>query len=356
MYMYYILILLWGVIYAQSLKIKITQQKIFAAVLFGLTLFLVMGLRDKSVGSDIWRYFDLYNSQNFYAYGSYNKFEYGFDAYMGLLSYLGFSDHMFLMLTSLFITVSFTRFFYKYSKNVGLSFYLHLTIGLFVITMSALRQSMAICFILFAIDFILERKFLLFLITVYIATTFHFSAICFFPVYFLFNVKLVSYKRIIYLLILMIFLLFFHEILLRAVQKIIPQQYLSLYGIFKVRVKMNILLVVIAFAIPVFIVLMWKLTNENIKLISAQDSFFFILTCISTVITIFALNSIIISRISYYFIPAYIVLIPNVMSRLSIHFNKLLIYGALIFICFVYFVLGTVGGILEIDNYRFFFF
>ena len=356
MYIYYILILLWGVIYAQSLTIKITQQKIFAAVLYGLTLFLVMGLRDKSVGSDIARYFDLYNSQNFYAYGSYNKFEYGFYAYMGLLSYLGFSDHIFLMLTSLFITVSFTRFFYKYSENVFLSFYLHLTIGLFIITMSALRQSIAICFVLFAIDFILRRKFILFLITVYIASTFHFSAICFFPVYFCYNIRLASYKRILFLVLLMICLLLFSGVLIIALQRIIPQQYLFLYGIFKDKVKMNILLVVIAFAIPVFIVLMWKLTNENIKLISIQDSFFFILTCISTVITIFALNSIMISRISYYFIPAYVVLIPNVMSRLNIHFNKLLIYGVLMLVCFIYFALATVGGILAIDNYRFFFF
>lgn len=356
MYIYYILILVWGVIYFLFVRTRANEQKLFTAILFGLTLFLVMALRDKSVGADIARYFDLYNSQNFYAYGSYNKFEYGFYVYMGLLSYLGFSDHFFLMLTSLFITVSFARFFYKYSENLFLSFYLHLTIGLFIITMSALRQSIAICFILFAIDFILKRKFILFLITVYIASTFHFSAICFFPVYFCYNIRLASYKRILFMVLIMICLLLFSHVLIIALQRIIPQQYLSLYGIFKDKVKMNILLVVIAFAIPVFIVIMWKLTNENIKLISSQDSFFFILTCISTVITIFALNSIMISRISYYFIPAYVVLIPNIMSRLSIPFNKLLIYGALILVCFVYFVLGTVGGILEIDNYRFFFF
>ena len=152
---------------------------------------------------------------------------------MSVLGKLGFSDQSFLIITSLFITISFTSFFYKYSSNVGFSFYLHLTIGLFIITMSALRQSVAICFILFAIDFVVQRKFLLFLIFVYIASTFHFSAICFLPVYFCYNIKLVSYKKIILFFILLLGLLFLKDILLVTIQKFIPHQYLSLYGIFK---------------------------------------------------------------------------------------------------------------------------
>lgn len=352
MYVYFVLIIIWVVIYSLSLKLSIKQQKIFCAVLFGFTLFLVMGLRDRSVGVDIVRYLNAYNKN---ALLSNYKIEFGYQAYMTLATHLGLNDQEFLILTCLFISFSFALFFYKYSKNIFLSFYLHLTIGLFIVTLSALRQSIAICIILFSIDLIFRRKFLWFLIIVLLASTFHYSAVFFIPVYFCIKIKLLSYKRIIYLLVIVFGFFLLKNLFLSLFKVITPTNYIHNYGIYHAKIEINLLLVVIAILIPVFIVIMWKLTGENLRLISDQDSFLFIMTCINAVILILAINSHMIERISYYFITAYIVLIPNVISRLNLQFNKILIYGVLMLVCFVYFVLAAVGGILEIDNYRFFF-
>jgi transmembrane protein EpsG len=355
MLVYYLLIILWGAIYLSTSRIDNARKKKLHSVLFGLTMFLVMGLRDRSVGVDIAQYLDLFDNDRYIVYGSFNKLEYGFHAYMRIMSFLGLRGQAFIMVTSLMISVSFARFFYKYSDNVGLSFYLHLTIGLFIVTLSALRQSIAICLILFAIDYILKRKPVKFLIIVYLASTFHFSAVVFLPVYFCTKINLVSYDRLFMILLFLFSLLLLKEMLMSFVQNFIPEQYLANYGVLRDKVRMNFLLVLISLAIPVFIVFLWKFTDQKANLISNEESFFFVLTCISTVITIFALNFIMISRISFYFIPAYIVLIPNALSRVKLASNKLLLFGSIILVSFIYFIMAAVGNVLEIDKYHFFF-
>jgi transmembrane protein EpsG len=355
MLVYYLLIALWGAIYISTSKIDDARKNFLHSALFGFTMFLVMGLRDRSVGVDISQYLDLFDNNRYLFYGSYNKLEYGFHAYMRIMSFLGLKGQSFILITSLIISVSFARFFYKYSANVGLSFYLHLTIGLFIVTLSALRQSIAICLILFAIDYILERKPVKFLIVVYLASTFHFSAIVFLPVYFCTKINMVSYHRLFIILLSLFSLLFLKEMLMSFVQNFIPEQYMAHYGALSDKARMNFLLVLISLAIPLFIVLLWKFTDQKANLISNEESFFFVLTCICTVITIFALNFIMISRISFYFIPAYIVLIPNALSRVKLASNKLLLFGSIILVSFIYFIMAAVGNVLEIDNYHLFF-
>jgi len=354
MYIYLLLINLIGILYILINIVPKNKQRLISSLILGALFFLVMGLRDSSVGSDTNTYLDLYNAQDFLNQDFFFRQEYGFQLYMRLFTILGFSDRFFILINSLIITFSFAYFFYTYSKNICFSFFLHLTIGLFAMTMSGLRQSLAICIILFSIDLFFKKKKFFSIISIYVASTFHISALFFIISYFSFVIKITSYRKILYILMLISPLIIFRKTLIDFIGNITYRRYLELYGgIYSI--KMNILLLFIAILIPVFIVILWKISNKNLKLITLQESTFFKLTCLNTIITFFAIDSIMLLRFSYYFIPAYIVLIPNAIMDLKSITNKYLISVVIIVVCIVYFVLGTVGGILKIDNYLFFF-
>ena len=101
------------------------------------------------------------------------------------------------MSIAVFQAVSLAVFFYKYSVNYTYSIYLFFTMGIFIWMVNGMRQFIAITIILFAVDWLIQKRLIPFMIVVLIAYNFHSSAILWVPVYFIVQYKPWSMKFIV---------------------------------------------------------------------------------------------------------------------------------------------------------------
>ncbi|MGN0930307.1 MAG: EpsG family protein [Thermoguttaceae bacterium] len=101
-----------------------------------------------------------------------------------------FSSYQTIIFLEAIICVFFiSRFIYFYCDEAYLALLMFFAQGLFIFELTGFRQTIAISLVLYSIDFILKRKFFLFLITSAVAFTIHSSVVCFIPFYFLSDFK-----------------------------------------------------------------------------------------------------------------------------------------------------------------------
>ena len=92
---------------------------------------------------------------------------------------------LFVSLISAFVMLVFGRFIYRYSVSPVQSFIYYWGLWFFTFNFSALKQSIAMTFLLLAFDAVMERKLLRYLLAVAAAVLFHFPAFVFLPAYWL---------------------------------------------------------------------------------------------------------------------------------------------------------------------------
>lgn len=99
------------------------------------------------------------------------------------VTYISKDYQLYISLISLFVTICFGRFIYQYSPNPLQSILYHFGLLFFTFHFSALKQSIAMTFLLLAFDQIVKQKPVKFLLIVLIAGQFHFPALVFLPAY-----------------------------------------------------------------------------------------------------------------------------------------------------------------------------
>lgn len=96
----------------------------------------------------------------------------------------------FIGIIALFVMISVARFVSRYSPSPVQSFLYYFGLLYYTMMFNTLRQSIAMAFILFAFDSIMERKPIRFLLMVWLASLFHFPALVFLPAYWVANMRL----------------------------------------------------------------------------------------------------------------------------------------------------------------------
>ena len=354
MIIYFALIIFWFVSHLLVQKLSDQKKRNILTFIIGVSMFLVMGLRHYTVGSDIEHYLDVYNNDNLWTASFINQFEFGYYGFLRVLKFIGIGNQGYIIIVSFIFSYSFSVFFKRYSSNILMSFYLYLTIGLFTVSMSAIRQSFAISIILFAVSLLLERKVVFYLIVVLIASTFHRSAIIMLPLVFLSNVKLINLKKGLVLYFIILSVLLIKNYIFQFAIPFIPEKYMELYIIADNENQINVLLVVISLLIPLFMLFFWKLPIEKKENENKENALFFIMTLMGSLFTILGLINPMVTRLTYYFIPGYIILIPNIINSLKIRKNRFILYLIISILSLVYFIISTIDGTLKIDNYKFF--
>lgn len=359
MLIYFLCLLYWLLLYAFR-RGETTNTGLFFAI---LPLFLVMALKSVSVGSDTISYYARYVNAETMLEASRTITEPGYN----LVSYF-FHDvlrvpfYVYYALMSLFICYNLALFIKYYSSNVYLSLFVYMTIGLFTMSMSGLRQMLAIsiCFI----PLIVARKeegrknrkrrgrfYLIGLgvICSLIAYTFHNSALVFLPVVFLFDIRLTKIETIAILLI-AISTILFRSILVNVLDVLAPDKY-EQYD-FQEGYNMNILILLLPIVIGLFCTFVSN-PEKSRSTYSKEMSLMFIFFALFVVFNNLALSHNQIARIGYYFSNATIILIPHAIHQLPRDTRRLATVP-IILLCLIFFYLGTDGGTLKIDRYLFF--
>ena len=255
--------------------------------------------------------------------------EQGFSFFFYLLNSLGLGyDSAIFILAFITILLVF-KYIKKYSPYLVFSVLIFYCFGqLYFTTFNAIRQAVAIYAFYAIAHYIMQRKFVKYLFTVLLLTTFsHLTAILLLPLYFFLHKEYTALIKIILLIVVLCSMF--------LVVKLIELSPYAFYTEFDQYINeispTMILLLTISFIL--FIVdIRWKGKKKNEVLLFNINMLLIATLLLSYMVSGTALL-ILISRMSYYFIPVIIVLIPIVISRLRIVSNrKIVVVGLSLFL------------------------
>ena len=327
-----------------------------AYILFaGIALFVVMGLRHKYVGFDTMRYLERYRVSGRYEwsyfldFGKWLKYELGFTLIGKILQTIGVGEQVYLILYALFISLCISLLVYRWCKNPFLGFYLHTTIGLFTMSMSGMRQSIACCICWLGIDYIFEKKPVSFFLLVLLASTFHQSAIFFLAFYFARYIKTNKISGWLLWLVCLSFV-FLKTVFVTVFTYLLPEKY-NIYGLVNDKYPVNPILVGVALLIPAFCLFFWErektIANEEEPLCSLC----FCGSLLYAIITTLSLSSNMIGRMSQYFYIFNVILLGNIVSDISDYKTRyVVLLATILFPGYMFFKAHSLG----ISPYYFF--
>ncbi len=335
----------------------------------GLLLFIVSAFRDFSVGTDTRSYVIKYylgaeGSSISYILSSLNlpsisgiidffQQETGFKILNVILNDLGVSKRGFIVIVSAFFTYTFSRFIYKFSSNVGLSFFIHITFGAFAMSLSGIRQMIAICFILLAFENIKKRNIIKFFVLVLVASSFHYSAIIMFALSILLviNPKKIIPKR--YIIILPVVLstiwLIFREQIYTLIEEYAIRKYVLIGYLDSVDYSVNVLVYLFAAGLCGICILFILLRT---KPVTGDDLTWLVLIIVFALLTFMSSYAYMISRLTYYFIVFIVPFLPNILAKNKQEIRFIGVIGILV-VGLAYFAITIPGNSLGIDNYKF---
>lgn len=278
------------------------------------TLFLFLALR-YNYGNDYMSYYNIHAAMNEgrEAWGEN-------DILFKYLNLLISNFYLLISITSLFYL--FTIYFLIKSNLRVKQYWLALLIllinpYLFLIHLSSIRQTIAICFVVFAFHFAKKRKLLKYLLFIIIAAGFHQSALILLPVYFLLNESKLNKKRIIltfgFIVILLITPLF--EIILNKALEYFPSYYYYVE-----QDAQNSLRATLISSFFFFLIIF------NINKLEGKEIIYGKLSLFATVISILSIKLSMLTRVGMYFDIFLIIGIPLILSRLKNKVSKQILF------------------------------
>ncbi len=202
-YFSYYLLIAFSAIFIPKKATK--KQKIFSFCLLFLGIFLIVGLRNPSMGADLnsgnfggylgryqyiakkdWHYL-LFEGRDAYELASY---ETGYVALNKLISVFGI-DYQHLIICVSFVSLFPVFVIYRrYSENFEFSIIIYLALTCFLAVFSALRQSCAIAICFCSYVFLKKKKLIPFVLLVLLAATFHKTALIFLLAYPFYRIRI----------------------------------------------------------------------------------------------------------------------------------------------------------------------
>jgi hypothetical protein len=356
-----VLIIFLAILFSFTRKFNSKRGKKTFILIVTIQLILMQGLRAYTVGTDTYQYLNFYNLVKITDWGIIldHRFEIGYKIFSILCSVIRLSDQAFLFANSAMMYIPLAIFIYKYSNSPFLSYYLYICLGFFGASFCTLRQSIAYSIILFSLTFIKERKLVSFLIIVFIASSFHFSALFFLPAYFLSKIRLDTKKFIMIILLSIVSLPVIEEISYFIISKLLPEYDVIIntsYNWF----AMNMMIFLFLFKYYK------QVTKEDIdiklykeKTVAIEQinntSAFYVLTLVGILIMLFATTFTNAMRIVNYYYIFIIVLIPTVIKNIKNHKYRVMIYmGFLVCISIIYMYFLSTPSDYQYVPYMFF--
>jgi hypothetical protein len=258
--------------------------------------------RSFEVGLDTDEYIDLYSRlsdfSEIYTYSF--RYEEGYLIFNWILNIFTNNPRILLIITSLIIFLILSKFIFTYSKIPWFTILLFFTLRYFDISLSGIRQMMALSFVLLSFKYVLEKKIIIFLMTVLFASSFHIASIIFVLAYPLSKIKL-SFQFIGLSILVTIGLSYFLYDIIVIVLSYFPRYYSYVFslkdiGDLKLYTLLNFLILFIIFILGLSLVPNnknpSKFSTDDLKIFKISEIFVFI----SVLIMILAMQIDIFSR------------------------------------------------------------
>ena len=353
----YILNLLTIPIYA----ILIKDKKKFI-ILVALQLFLILALRDTTLGVDMGNYsggFKYISNMSFSDLISSLRpsgvasltwpyyYENGYTVLNWIVSHLGQSFHTLLVICAAINISSVSFFIYKYSKKPWLSFAIFCALGFYMTTFGILRQSLALSVVLIAYILADHKKYFWTALMLILAFSFHRAALLAVPIILLllFTKKSISRKTFTWMLLfslpIMLFSNFIYSNIILSLIEFMGKSYTG----HDLEVNKKIFLYI-------GIALISILTFDFKKLKTKIDSVACYAIIFSVYFVIFGLYNDNLSRALQFFSIFLLIFIPNIFEQYKNQKYLVLVEVAVFFLLLIYMCSITVGT--SIDPYVFY--
>jgi hypothetical protein len=190
----------------------------------------------------------------------------------------------------------------RYSRMPFLSLILFITLGFLNFYISGMRQAIAMSLIFLSFNYIVNRKFLKFLLLVMIAALIHKSAVFFIPAYFIINITFSAFVILLYFFVLFATYLFRYQIF-----EIVLRFFYTDVEIVSTGAYTLLLIVIMTFVVGLVTYKQSNYKDPNLKIL-------YNIIAISTILMIFNTISNVGLRVANYYYIFMILFIPNIIA------------------------------------------
>lgn len=314
---------------------------------------LIFGSRDATLeyGSDLNNYYRMFqNSKNLdwnNYFSLYKNIEIGYLFFNKIISFNFVPDQFIIYFVGLITNLVVAYMISKQSRNFFLSIIIYLSLGTFSFYLTGFRQSLAISFGILSFISMTNKKYLLSIFLFLFSISLHYTAIIILPFLILMNIK---NRKIVILFVLLIFMLI--NIFLPTIISVSNSLFNTNYDLGQkgslLGPIINIILFIFVFLIKIVFQKNYSFSKKNKLIMSSYEMLFFVGALFYSI----QLRAHIFERISFYFLPFIIIVIPEVIHfikstkvRRIIEFLLFAIFSTLFFTRFI----------SLFSNYQFFF-
>ena len=331
MTVYYILVVVPMIlsIYAYIDKRDIIRR--YAIGSFFLIFLLILIFRDESIGCDLVNYhsyFDYWSAYRGFSGLDLLETEIGFAYFSKFISLFTNDFQVYIGVIAFISVIPFMILYIKKSENPILSMTLFLSIGVFAIFFSGMRQIIAMSMIPLIYYYVIKKKRIYFLITVALATLFHTSAIVLLLMYPVYYMRLTN-KWLIPILVALTLVFMLRDVIWTNTLSAIGGRYEEMYGDIDDSGAIMMFLLTLLFLLYSYLIPDTKLLNGDI--IGMRN---FLILCVF--IESFSGVSNIVMRMNHYYSVFIPLLIPMISNR-SAKGNKVFVEMA-VAIMIVFFI------------------
>ncbi len=322
-------------------------------VLFFTLLFVLLSLRDISVGKDLATYKEIFErcAVTPFKYLSEMQWEIGYTVYNKLISIVSKDYRIFLVITAAVVLYPIYKLFSREKRYSYLLIVLFMNMPCFLMIFSGLRQAVAISIGILAYMAIEKKRYVLSVILILLATYFHVSAFVLLLLYPAFFIKIRS-KHLFYIVPIMFLVYIFRIPALTIILRFMPSHYIEFYGDVQQTGAIGMMLLFLILFVFSFVIL-----DETSM--SKKDYFMRNVLLIATIFQFFVPIHGLVQRASYYFLifaPVSIVSVVQAPKRYlkNISDVAVVVMGLFFTLYFFYNAYFSTDNLLDVFPYKFF--
>lgn len=322
-------------------------------ILFFIGLFILLSLRDISVGTDLIEYKIIFERCSSVQISELKEFrwELGYTFYNKLISLISKEYRLFLIITAIIILLPIYRLYSIEKRYVFLLIVLFINMPCFLMIFSGLRQAIATSIGVLAYMAIENKKNIRGILLILFASSFHISAFVLFLLFPAFYFKIKA-KQLIYIVPILIAVYIFRIPILGLIMSYVPSNYSEFYGKIQQTGAFGMMILFLVFLTFAFVIL-----DESIM--SKKDYCMRNILLIATVFQLFVPIHGLIQRASYYFlifVPVAILSVVQAPKRKLKNISDLavVVMSCFFVLYFFYKAIFSTDNLLNVFPYRFF--
>lgn len=313
----------------------------------------MLALRDITVGKDLREYksiFELCILSPFENLADM-QWELGYTVYNKIISMISTSYRFFLIVTSVIILVPIYKLYSKEKKFSFLAIVIFINMPCFLMIFSGLRQAIAVSIGIFVYMAIENKKYILSVLLILIAISFHVSAVVLVLIYPALFLRIKA-KHLLYIVPVMVGVYIFRIPLLQGIIGLLPNHYIKFYGEVEQTGAVGMMMLFLIFFVFSFVIL-----DENSM--SKRDYLMRNMLLISTIFQFFVPIHGLVQRASYYFlifVPVAIIRIVQApKKRLKNISDVAVVVMSVFFLSYFFFRAAfSTDNLLDVFPYKFF--